>query len=178
MELEIRPILEEDLPILSSMDHSFHTDYVWQMSMEEDEHSTSTKFREVRLPRSMRVDYPWPEFDFLEGLGSSESVLVAVHEDQPVGYIRIIQNRSRTAATVVDLVVNRRLRRQGIGTALLQAASAWMKKQGISLLQLEMQSKNHPGIKLANKLGFEFCGFSDRYFPNFEIALFFMKKVQ
>ena len=42
----------------------------------------------------------------------------------------------------------------------------------------EMQSKNYPGISMANKLGYEFCGYSDRYYTNQDIALFFAKRIQ
>jgi len=38
---------------------------------------------------------------------------------------------------------------------------------------LEMQSKNYPAISLARKMGFVFSGYSDRYYPDREIALFF-----
>jgi ribosomal protein S18 acetylase RimI-like enzyme len=40
---------------------------------------------------------------------------------------------------------------------------------------LEMQPKNYPAIQLAQKLGFDFCGYNDRYYANRDIALFFAK---
>ncbi|MEJ2488031.1 MAG: GNAT family N-acetyltransferase [Anaerolineales bacterium] len=177
MEIEIRQILQDDHEALARLDHSFHTDYVWQMALEQDERSKGVQFREVRLPRSMRVEYPWPEEIVLEDLTDSRNVLVAEKEGHLVGYINISRNRGKSFASVTDLVVARRLRRQGIGSTLLKAAAAWLKQDGISQMRLEMQPKNHPAINLATKLGFEFCGYSDQYFPNFEIALFFIKKV-
>jgi len=41
-----------------------------------------------------------------------------------------------------------------------------------------MQSKNNPAIRMANKLGFSFCGFRDHYFPNQDLALFFSRFVR
>jgi RimJ/RimL family protein N-acetyltransferase len=41
-----------------------------------------------------------------------------------------------------------------------------------------MQSKNHPAIQLAHKLGFEFCGYNDHYFSNQDIALFFSRPLR
>jgi ribosomal protein S18 acetylase RimI-like enzyme len=70
-----------------------------------------------------------------------------------------------------------RLRRQGIGKALLLAAEDWAVHRGNFRLILELQSKNHPGISLARKRGYEFCGYIDRYYPNQDIALFFGKSV-
>jgi len=40
-------------------------------------------------------------------------------------------------------------------------------------MMLEMQAKNHAGISLARKLGYDFCGFNDHYFANHDIAVFF-----
>ena len=36
-----------------------------------------------------------------------------------------------------------------------------------------MQSKNNPAIRLAQKMGFAFAGYSDRYYRDQDIALFF-----
>jgi ribosomal protein S18 acetylase RimI-like enzyme len=177
MEIEIRPLISEDLPALTRIDHSYHTDFVWQMALEQEESKLGIQFREIKLPRSMRVDYPWPEMKLADDWEQRDGVLVALHEDVQVGYISILKSIARPFATISDLVVIRRSRRQGIGTALLQAASGWLTQQGVDHLQLEMQSKNHPAISLAKKLGYEYCGYSDHYYPNLDIALFFSKRI-
>jgi RimJ/RimL family protein N-acetyltransferase len=43
---------------------------------------------------------------------------------------------------------------------------------------LEMQSKNHPYIRLAQKFGYEFCGYNDQYYPTQDVALFFGKALK
>jgi ribosomal protein S18 acetylase RimI-like enzyme len=43
---------------------------------------------------------------------------------------------------------------------------------------LDMQSKNYPAIRLAQKMGFVFSGYSDHYYPNQDIALFFSLDVR
>jgi len=177
MEIEIRPLIPEDLLALTAIDHSYHTDYVWQMALEQEESKLAVQFREIKLPRSMRVDYPWPETKLAEDWEQRDGVLVALYEDVHVGYISILKSIARPFATISDLVVIRRLRRQGIGTALLQAATGWLEQQGFDHLQIEMQSKNHPAISLAKKLGYEFCGYSDQYYPSLDIALFFSKRI-
>ena len=53
---------------------------------------------------------------------------------------------------------------------------AWMEQHNKGQLVLEMQSKNYPAICLAIKLGFEFCGYNDRYYQNQDIVLFFAKE--
>jgi hypothetical protein len=36
-----------------------------------------------------------------------------------------------------------------------------------------MQSKNYPAIAFCKKQGMAYCGYSDRYYANQDIALFF-----
>ena len=76
---------------------------------------------------------------------------------------------------VTDLVVLRRQRRQGIGTALLLASQDWALQKKNRRIILEMQPKNFPAISLAQKLGFDLCGYNDHYYTNQDIALFFSK---
>jgi hypothetical protein len=40
-----------------------------------------------------------------------------------------------------------------------------------------MQSKNYPAMMLAQKHGYEFCGYNDRYYPNQDIALVFGRSI-
>jgi ribosomal protein S18 acetylase RimI-like enzyme len=76
---------------------------------------------------------------------------------------------------IKDIVVDFPLRRQGIGTALILAAQNWAIQRNNRKLMFEMPSKNFPAIKLAFKLGFEFSGYNDSYYPNKDIALFFSR---
>jgi ribosomal protein S18 acetylase RimI-like enzyme len=78
---------------------------------------------------------------------------------------------------MTDLAVLRRLRRQGIGSALVLASQEWAAQHDSRYLVLEMQPKNFPALKLVQKLGFDFCGYNDRYYKNHDIGLFFAKAV-
>jgi RimJ/RimL family protein N-acetyltransferase len=49
---------------------------------------------------------------------------------------------------------------------------------GSRRIVLEMQPKNYAAIHLAQKLGFDLCGYNDRYYANHDIALFFAKGVR
>ena len=105
-------------------------------------------------------------------------MLVAVDESLPVGYICVVDDRSSGAARVTDLVVAPEHRRQGIASALLTAVQAWALERGARRLVLEMQSKNQPCIRLAQKFGYEFCGYNDQYYPTQDVALFFGRALQ
>ena len=68
--IEIRPAVVNDLPFLSAIEHSFETLYTWQMDRNIDEAQVMINFREIRLPRPVRVEYPRP-LDFLGSDGST-----------------------------------------------------------------------------------------------------------
>lgn len=178
-EIQIRPAAETDIPVLAAMDHNYVTDYVWQMdAFQQEEEVAAVRFRTMRLPRSATVSYPRNPRDLMSDWMNRPAVLVADLDAQPVGYISVGASQAPRTAWVTDLAVARRVRRQGIGTALLLAIEAWAAQQGATRLVLEMQPKNFPSIKMAEKLGFSFCGYSDRYYSNQDIALFFSRTVR
>jgi ribosomal protein S18 acetylase RimI-like enzyme len=75
-------------------------------------------------------------------------------------------------------VVASRYRRQGIASALVLAAQSWAVQRKDGRVLLEMSSKNNPAIRLAQKLGFEFCGYNDQYYESQDIALFFGRLIR
>jgi len=104
--------------------------------------------------------------------------LVALYQSEPVGYTSFNQFIAPNNTTwIYDLVVRRRYRQQGIGTALILAAQNWANTRASHRIVLEMQSKNYPAIRLAKKMGFDFCGFNEWYFSNNDIALFFSRRI-
>ena len=108
-------------------------------------------------------------------------ILVAIQGDDPDkppgGYLTIARGTEPQVAQVTDLAVAVPYRRSGLASALLLSAEDWVAEKGARQMILEMQSKNVPAIRLARKLGFDFCGFSDRHYPNKDIAVFFGKEL-
>jgi GNAT superfamily N-acetyltransferase len=90
-----------------------------------------------------------------------------------VGYVNIREERAQESAWVADLAVDRGVRMQGIGTALLRAARQWALERNLRRLIVETQTKNHPAISFLQKRGLVFSGYNDLYYPNQDIALFF-----
>jgi len=125
------------------------------------------------LPRSVVVAYPRDPMSLSDEWTRRDAVLVAVEDGSPVGYLALVVERSSSAARVTDIVVSPDRRRQGIASSLLTAAQFWTAERRIQRLILEMQSKNQPCIRLAQKFGYEFCGYNDQYYPTQDVALFF-----
>jgi ribosomal protein S18 acetylase RimI-like enzyme len=176
-QIEIRPAVSSDIPALTALDHRYTTEYVWQMELNQDRElgEVAVNFRQMRLPRSVRVDYPRQPLRPEDGWTQSSGLLVGQLEEKSIGYVGLSLNRMPGAAWITDLVVDRAHRRQGIGASLVLAGVEWAVQMGRYGLVLEMQPKNYPAIQLASKLGFEFCGYNDAYYPNREIGIFFYK---
>jgi len=172
MSIEIRPAVSTDLPRLMGMDHSVTSEYVWQLDLRREPGQISTNLREVRLPRPILVAYPRNPFSLADDWQFKSAVLVAV-DASVMGYVCITEQSAATVAWVTDLVVLPDQRRRGIGSLLLKSAYDWAQERGSHMIIVEMQAKNQPAIRLAQKAGLEFCGYNDHYYANQDVALFF-----
>ena len=175
---EIRPAVASDLPRIMSLDHSSLSDYVWQLELRREAGQTSANFREVRLPRSIEVRYPRNSALLADEWMRRDLVLVALHDGIPIGYLCAIEERTSALACVTDIVVAPAQRRKGAASALLTATQTWALEKDVHCLILEMQSKNHGCIRLAQKFGYDFCGYNDQYYPTQDVALFFGRAIK
>lgn len=174
-ELQIRPTVATDLTRLMGIDHSVTSESVWQLEFRRDTGQVSTTFREVRLPRSIQVQYPHNHFALADDWVNRSMMFTAIKSTEPVGYISLLERGAVSTVWVLDLVVDMAHRRHGVASALLAAGQAWAESRAHRRLILEAQSKNIPAIRLAQKSGFEFCGYNDQYYLNKDVALFFAK---
>jgi GNAT superfamily N-acetyltransferase len=177
-EVQIRPAVATDIPILMSIDHSCQTDYVWQMDVSHEDRQFGAIFREIRLPRTMPVIYSRAVSALSDSWNRRAGMLVAMIGKQVVGYNRMSDLIFPHTAWLTDLVVSPRFRRQGVGMTLVLAAQSWAMDRKDDRVIVEMPSKNHPMICLARKLGYEFCGYNDLYYETKDIALFFGRSLR
>lgn len=173
-KIEVRPAVIEDIPKLMDIDHNYHTEHVWQLDIVTDERYIGVNFRENRLPRSVKVEYPRSTKRLMKDWIHRDALLVAIMDKQPVAYISLNTDMAPLSGWITDLVVKPTIRGQGIGTALVMAGEEWATQQlNLKRIIVDMQSKNIPGIRLFTKLGFEFCGYNDHFYANQDIAIFF-----
>lgn len=171
--MNIRRATSTDIPALMELEHGYRTDHVWQMGYSPASGETSITFREVRLPRPMRVTYPRDPSRLADEWTNASQIYLAESDHTYLGYLVLDAGIAPDTGWVTDLVVAELHRRKGIATRLLATARRWCAEHGLGRLTLEMQSKNFPSVSLAQKLGFVLSGYHDKYFPDEEIALFF-----
>jgi GNAT superfamily N-acetyltransferase len=172
-EFEVRQAKATDLPRLIGIDHTCSSDYVWQLDFKSESKQIAVNFHEVRLPRSIIVEYPRNPALLADEWLKRDIMLVAFQGDVPVGYACAREEHKLSVAWVTDLVTAQELRRRGVASALLSAIQAWALERSVRRIVIETQSKNHSGIRLAQKFGYEFCGYNDQYYPTQDVALFF-----
>ncbi len=173
----IRAATAADLPRCRSFDPSFETEYVWQMDSRAQDAQTTIAFRTVRLPRPMKVAYPRDMQQLNAGWDACDTMLVADDNRTVVGYAALAKRSAQSAAWVQDLIVDKSVRRQGVGGALLTGVTRWAREEKLAWITIEVQTKNYPAIQFCQKHGFVFCGYNDHFFANQDIAIFFVKAV-
>ncbi|GAB4472362.1 MAG: hypothetical protein Kow00124_10330 [Anaerolineae bacterium] len=173
--LTIRSAMPSDYDLCMMLDHTTSTDTVWQMVLDESEMDggVHVAFRPVRLPRSMKVQYPRSGDVLLQSWRLHVVFLVAQWDQDIVGYVNIRQEIAQETAWVADLIVDSSARLRGVGTALLRAAHNWALEHDMRRLIVETQTKNYPAIRMLQRRGLTLCGYNDLYYPNQDIAVFF-----
>lgn len=171
--IQIRPVEANDLPRLMGFDHSSSSDHVWQLDFRKENGQFMANFREVRLPRPISVSYPRDPYALADDWKNRSMVIAALLDDALVGYASVLEHSRATTVWITDLVVSENNRCQGIGSKLLNACLEWARSRNSRDIFLEMSSKNYPAIRLALKLGFEFCGYNDHYYITKDVTLFF-----
>jgi GNAT superfamily N-acetyltransferase len=177
-DIQLRPTIASDLPRLMGMDHSTSSEYVWQLELRRENNQIAATFREVRLPRATHLTYPHDQYMLADEWTRKSMMFTALNDSDPIGYIAILERKAANVAWVTDMVVSPDTRRHGVGTALLMAAQDWASGRGAKRLMVEMQSKNYPAIRFAQKHGYEFCGYNDHYYTTQDVALFFARIIK
>jgi ribosomal protein S18 acetylase RimI-like enzyme len=173
-----RPTVASDLSRLMGFDHSVASESVWQLELRREPGQVTAAFREVRLPRSISIEYPHNPFALADDWIRKSMMYTGLIGQEPVGYISLLERGTASVVWVTDLVVSVAHRRKGVGSTLLAAAQDWAANRSHRRMILEMQSKNLPAVRLAQKFGYEFSGYNDHYYINQDVALFFAKAIK
>jgi ribosomal protein S18 acetylase RimI-like enzyme len=175
-EFEIRNTVSTDLARLSALDHTIDTDYVWQLDLHRESGQVEVTLREVRLPRTVRLEHPRTAQE-LPDTWHLRPMLSAMKGMEAVAYVRFTDEVVPHAVWITDIVVGKPLRGKGLARKLIGAAEAWGLQRDLRKAIIEVQSKNAPAIRMVQKLGFEFCGYNDQYYATRDVALFFARSL-
>ena len=97
--------------------------------------------------------YSWNERDFTEAIEyDSAKVFLCEEGEEPVGYAIIYH--AADEGEIASIAVKRRMRRQGIGTLMLEHLFDEGYGLGVRKLFLEVRESNEPAIGLYESAGF------------------------
>lgn len=171
----VRDGVEADLTGCLALDADYETSHVWQMHVLPETEGRGVEFRTERLPRAMDVRYPASQTRLMLALERHWLMLVAAHSSQhhPVGYLTGQVDPEQQVLNVLDIVVERTQRRQGIGGRLFRTAARWARERQLAQLIARTQTRNYPAIQFLQAQGLRFCGFNDQAFLSGDIAVYF-----
>lgn len=170
----IRDALMSDVSSCLHLDHSYETDYVWQVKLLNTGQQRTIDFREERLPRRMEVTYTPQQQLLTHALNPQHCFLVAADPDNNVlGYLVMLKDALTAIAQLKAIAIDKPHRERNIAQRLLAIAQQWAQQHHIRRILAETQTKNVPTITLYQQAGYTFCGFNDQYFTNRDIAVFF-----
>jgi ribosomal protein S18 acetylase RimI-like enzyme len=114
-------------------------------------------------PRWTRSDYEGillaPPSDPLQRCG-----LVALSDGYLSGFAVTSWLRQESSAELEGVFVDRAHRRQGIGSALVQACMAWAANTGATTIRLEVRASNTAALALYQRYGFSTTGLRRAYY--------------
>lgn len=176
----IRDGISRDIPACLALDHTYESEYVWQMRVQEDGDQRSIVFQTERLPRLLEMLWPADEHRLTGTLPPDQCFLVVENRETHdlLGYLTMYHDPIFRTAHLLDLVISQPYRRTRIGTRLLNIARHWAKHRQLIRLTAALQTQNYPGILFCQQSGLTFCGFNDHYFPNRDIAVFFTESLR
>ena len=90
--------------------------------------------------------------------------LVAVCDGQVVGYVG--SQSVLDGADMMNIAVSPEYRRQGVAKALVNELIAYLSKNDVIALLLEVRVSNEPAITLYEKMGFQQVGRRPNYYRN------------
>ncbi len=105
-------------------------------------------------------------YDILKGelLSENSKYIVAKYNSQIIGFagIKLLIDK----ADIMNIVVKKQFRNQGIGKLLLTNLISLCKKLKLTSLSLEVMEENYPAIHLYKSLGFEQIGLRKNYYQD------------
>ncbi|MFC4248550.1 ribosomal protein S18-alanine N-acetyltransferase [Natribaculum luteum] len=122
---------------------------------------------------------PWP-YDAFEGFLGERGFLVAIEDDQVVGYVvsDVTPNHGRDIGHVKDIAVHPERRGDGVGSALLAHSLSVLAAQGATSVKLEVREGNAGARRLYRDFGFEGLRRIPGYYDDGEDAIIMVRSLE
>lgn len=188
-QLRVRAAIMADRDACGAIDTTYTTDSVWQLDQRQDDNEIRIGLRQISLPKPMAATEPM-DVPFVSH--ADTLWLVAEELEVPptgrettmptvgtvVGFLTATIEPRREMVYLRAVAVSRDYRRQHLGSALVEHMRRWAAREGVPEVTADVSAKNAPALRLLQRCGFRFCGYSDRLYRNGEVALFLAMAVR
>ncbi|MBX5320738.1 MAG: GNAT family N-acetyltransferase [Candidatus Bathyarchaeota archaeon] len=103
-------------------------------------------------------------------------LFVAEKNGKIIGFSRVHFYRWNKSAYAINLLVDSKYRRKGIGTLLLKTMEGFAKEKGARVLMFDTAIDNIPALNLYFKNGFKICGYNNKLYDD-KTALYLAKEL-
>jgi ribosomal protein S18 acetylase RimI-like enzyme len=176
MGISYRPLTKPDIPRLAEIDAEFESRRY--LAVEKLADGLNVMWRLVEQP----LDPPFASTDYsldarqrqevAARLRAADGLYMVVERDgRLIALLDVERERWRDTATVWNILIDRRHRRQGLGAELMNRAAAWARTNNLRALTLETQTNNYAACRFYLKYGFRLCGLDDHFYSNDDIGI-------
>ena len=189
IQLRVRAAIMADRDACGAIDTTYTTDSVWQLDQRQDDNEIRIGLRQISLPKPMAATEPmdvpfvshadtlWLVAEELEVPPAGRET-IAPTVGTVVGFLTATIEPRREMVYLRAVAVARDYRRQHLGSALIEHMRRWAAREGVPEITADVSAKNAPALRLLQRSGFRFCGYSDRLYRNGEVALFLAMAVR
>jgi ribosomal protein S18 acetylase RimI-like enzyme len=152
---QYRTAVSEDAEAMESLDGSFTTDTVFQVTVTDD----GFALREVLVDPPLTKVFPEgePDGDDADDADSRTFVAHGATGDL-VGFVAVSYSGWNRRLTIADIGIAPEHRGRGVGRALVGLAVEFARERGAEHVWLEVTNINAPAIHAYRRMGFTFCG--------------------
>lgn len=184
-EIKIQPLIQIDAADLKRVASGYTSDDKYVVEYRDSDLHTTFQLHFVRLDRSYIKAYDHFDDEMLERytqILKEEYSFGAFDDNLLVGFLIGGLQLWNQSLWVWEFHVAKTHQRMGIGRRLMDAVAEKAKCAGLQTIVCETQNTNAPAIQVYRKLGFHMEGvdisyYSNRDYPNGEIAIFMKRRL-
>jgi ribosomal protein S18 acetylase RimI-like enzyme len=172
----IRPLTEDDIPRLAEIRPGFVSDTALRVERLGNGLEAGWRLVEHPLPEPFDKGHAY-DFDANERAAIRRRLqrgdglhLVVEWRGRFAGLLEATPQEWNSTASVWNLMLDRAIRRQGVGRELFARAAAWARQAGYRALVFETQTNNVPACRFYLALGCRLDGLRETLYHNDDLA--------
>ena len=182
-EVRVRIAMDSDAGQCGEVDTKYITKDVWQLDTRQEDREIRIILRQIELPKPLSLTAPqsvpqvvrpgvlWLVAEDIETVAGDAANMPA-SVGQVTGYLVATRPHGGEIVYLTSLAVASAHRRQRLAVRLLEQARRWASLGSATEILADVSARNTPALRCLQRVGFRFCGYNDRLYPDGEVALF------